>query len=160
MPTAVSDIRIAPVGEDLTTPEDRLEILRGLESMHRVDKKLADGAEFALGEWAVLNSSGEAERAGATPVPETFLVFAGTDRFDVAATGQVTLIMSTDVIARTTVYDTGETYAVGDALTVKDLGSGESKLTKQSGAEPVLARVLEAGDGFLVFQTQSAGNGN
>lgn len=153
---AISDIRTVPVGEDLTKEEGKLSILRGLENMHRVDKPLADGADFALGEWAVLQADGTLARPGATPVPQSYLVFAGTDRFDVAATGQVTIIMASEVIAKSSQFDSGVSYAVGDALTVKDLGGGEAVLTKQAGTESVLARVLEVGADYLVYQTLSA----
>lgn len=153
MVVAVSDIRIAPIGEDLTTDDLSLQILRGIENMYRVDKKLATGAEFTKGEWAVLNSEGKAERPTVTPVGGTYLVFCGTDRFDSHATGQVTLIMSHPVIAKTSKFDTGETYAVGDYLTVKDLGGGEAIATKQTGTEVKLARVLEVGNGYLTFET-------
>jgi hypothetical protein len=153
MVVAVSDIRVAPIGEDLTTQDLSLSILRGLENMFRVDKKLATGASFLKGEWAVLNSDGKAERPGAVPVGNTYLVFCGTDRFDAHATGQVTLIMSHPVVAKTARYDVGQTYGVGDYLTVKDLGAGEAFVTKAAGAEVKLARVLEVGNGYLTFET-------
>lgn len=155
MVTAISDVRIAPVGEDLTTEETRLSILRGLERMHRVDKPYDTNASFVMGEWAVLNASGKLERAGATPVPNTYLVFAGTDRFDAKATGQCTVIMGSQVIAKTSQYDDGASYAVGDYLTVKDLGGGESSLTAHTGGEVAVAKVVEVGAGYLVFETMS-----
>jgi hypothetical protein len=153
MVVAVSDIRVAPIGEDLTKEDLSLSVLRGIENMYRVDKKLAAGAFFAKGEWAVLNSDGKVERPGVTPVGATYLVFCGTDRFDSHATGQVTLIMSHPVVAKTSRFDVGQTYGVGDYLTVKDLGAGEAFVTKQAGTEVKLARVLEVGNGYLVFET-------
>lgn len=149
----VSDIRVAPVGEDLTKDSYELEILRGLESMYRVDKKVATGATFLKGEWAVLDADGKASRPAATPVGHTYLVFCGTDRFDAKATGQVTLIMGKSVLAKTSRYDTGQSYAVGDYLTVKDLGGGEAFVTKAGGTEPKLGAVLEVGTDYLVFET-------
>lgn len=153
---AITDIRTVPVGEDLTKEELKLSIIRGLESMHRVDKPLAVGADFALGEWAVLKADGTLDRPTATPVPNTYLVFAGTDRFDVAATGQATIIMASEVIVKSSQFDSGASYAVGDALTVKNLGAGEAVVTKQSGTETILGRVLEVGTDYLIYQTLSA----
>lgn len=150
---AVSDIRTVPVGEDLTTDELRLQVLRGIEKMYRVDKPLATGVALGLGEWGVLGADGTVSRPTATPVAQTYLCFAGTDRFDVKATGQVTLIMNSPIIAKSNRFDTTQTYAVGDYLTVKDLGAGEAFLTKQASTEPKLARVQEVGDGYLVYET-------
>ena len=155
MVTAISDVRISPVGEDLTTEENRLSILRGLERMHRVDKPYATGEAFVMGEWAVLNADGKLERAGATPVPNTYLVFAGTDRFDAKATGQCTILMASQVVAKTSQYDDTASYAVGDYLTVKDLGGGESSVTLHTGGEVAVAKVVEVGAGFLVYETMS-----
>jgi len=148
----INEDRIVPVASDLTTDADDLEILRGLANAFRVDKKLADGATFVRGEWAVLNSDDKVERPGVTPVAETYLVFCGSDRFDSMATGAVTMFMNSNLIIRTTKYDTGETYAVGDYLTVKDLGGGEAVVTLQAGDEPKLARVHKVEEGHLTYE--------
>jgi len=153
MVTAISDIRIVPVGEDLTQEDLSLSILRGFEKMFRVDKKLATGAVFSKGEWAVLNEDGKAERPTTSPVGQTYLVLSGTDRFDAYATGQVTLIMSHPIVVKSSLYDRGEDYAVGDYLTVKDLTHGEAFVTLRGTDEPKLARVLEVGNGYLVYET-------
>jgi hypothetical protein len=153
MVVSVSDIRVAPIGEDLSTSDLSLDVLRGFEKMFRVDKKIAAGAFFAKGEWAVLNVDGKAERPSTTPVGGSYLVLCGTDRFDSRATGQVTLIMSHPVVIKTSNYDVGQTYNVGDYLTVKDLGGGESTVSSWGTGEPKHARVLEEGNGYLVFET-------
>jgi len=155
MTTSISDIRIAPVGEDLTVAEGRLEILRGLEKMYRVDKQYAASVDLGLGEWAVLHADGKAYRAGASPVTSSYLVFGGTDRFDSKATGQVTLIMGSQVIAKTTQYNPGPSYVVGDYLTVKAWAAGKSSLTKQTAGEVAVAKVVEVGTGYLVYETMS-----
>lgn len=158
MVVSISDARVAPISEDLTGEELRLSVTRGLETMHRVDAKLATPAEvLLLGEWAVLNSDGKAERAGATPVGNTYPVFAGTERFDVKATGQVTLISSWPIRAKTSVYNDALSYVVGDLLTVKDLGGGESALTKAAAGEAALARVVTVGSGWLEYETLGGG---
>lgn len=155
-PTTISAGRIAPVTEDLTTEELRLSVLRGIERMFRVDKPLASSSVvLELGEWAVLNADGKLERAGATPVVNTYPVFCGTDRYDVAATGQATIIMASQIIAKTSVFNTSLTYSVGDFLTVKDLGGGESRLTKHTANEVAVAKVVEVGADYLVYETMS-----
>jgi len=153
MVVSISDIRVAPIGEDLTTDELSLSVLRGIESMHRVDKKVAVGETFLRGEWAVLNVDGKAERPGGVGVGGTYLVWSGTDRFDSRATGQVTLIMSHPVIAESSRYDTGFNYNVGDYLTVKDVGPGTAFVTAWATGDAKLARVVAVNSGSLVFET-------
>lgn len=155
MVVAVSDIRVAPVGEDLTLPEGRLEILRGFENMYRVDKAYGTSQEFALGEWACLHADGKAYRAGAAPVVPTYLVVGGTDRFDAKATGQITMVMASQIMAKTTQYNSALSYVVGDYLTVKNLGGTASRLTKWTAGEVAVAKVVEVGTDFLVYETMS-----
>lgn len=155
MTTTINDARTVPVQEDLTKEDLRLQVLRGLETMFRADKPLVAGEELLTGEWGVLNADGQVERPGATPVPNTFLVFCGTERYDVKATGQVTLVLGSHIVAKTSRYDESVEYAIGDALTVKDLGGGEACVTKASAGEVALGMVLQVGDGWLVFETRS-----
>lgn len=150
----ISDVDIAPVGADLTTEETRLSVIRGLETMKRVDVALGTGVQVGLGEWAVVDASGLAQRPTTTPVVNSFLCFAGTDRFDTFATGKVTLVMNSLVIAKTTKYDVGNgSFTPGAALTAKLLGSGVAGLALQSGTQPVHARVVSEGGGVLTFST-------
>lgn len=158
MVVAISNARVAPISQDLTTEELRLSVTRGLETVFRKDYKLATtDTELGLGEWAVINADGKAERAGATPVGRTYPVFAGTDRFDVRATGGVTLLCSWPISAKTNVYDAGQTYVDGDLLTVKDLGGGESSLTKAASGEIALARLIGQGEGWIEYETLGGG---
>lgn len=145
---SVSDIRIAPVGEDLTKEDLSLSVLRGLEKMYRVDKAVASGVSLSKGMWGMLNADGKVAATGATPAGACFLVFAGNDRYDAKATGQVTLIMASPVVVKSSVYDTTATYAVGDMLCVKS-----GKVTKRTGSEARYGRVLEVGAGYLVYET-------
>jgi hypothetical protein len=153
MVQAINPNRIVPVQEDLATPYSVFEIIRGWEKMHRVDKEIADGVSLAQGEWAVLGNNNKLTRPTASPVPNTYLVIAGTDRFDVAATGQATIIMASKVIVRTTRYNDGVSYNVGDYLTVKNLGAGEAYVTLAGGSDPRLAKVVEVGSDYLVYET-------
>lgn len=149
----VDTARTVPVQEDLTQDNSTLSVLRGIERMFRVDKPLAEGVSLLMGEWGVLNAEGKMERPGATGVANTFLVFAGSERYDVQATGKVTLIMSSQIIASTTLFDAGVQMDVGTALTVKTLGHGEAYLTTASGPDAILARVIECVGGKLTFET-------
>lgn len=155
MVTSISDSRIAPVGEDLTTEELGLSIIRGLETMHRVDYPLADGVALVAGEWGVLGATGKLERAGATPASATYLVFAGTDRYDSKATGQATVVQASMVVAKTVRFNTAQSYAPGDLLTVKNLGGGESQLTKHTAGEIAVAKVVVKSGDVLTYETMS-----
>jgi hypothetical protein len=145
--------RTVPVQEDLTKDETRLSVLRGIEKMYRVDKPLAASTQLLLGEWGVLNSEGKLERPGSVGLPNTYLVFAGSERYDVVATGKVTTIFGSHIVASTDQFDTGVDYEVGDALTAKDYGGGAAGLTKASEPDAVLARVVEFVAGKLTFET-------
>jgi hypothetical protein len=150
--SALNPNRIVPVQEDLTTPDTQLEIIRGWEKMHRVDKVYATGVNFVKGEWAVLGDNDKLTRPTATPVVNTYLVIAGNDRFDAVANGQCTIVMASKIVARTTKYAAG-TYHVGSPLNVKDLGAGEAVVSLATGTQPVLARVTKLGSNFLEFET-------
>jgi hypothetical protein len=155
MTTSISDARIVPLQEDLTAEDLTLQVLRGLDKVHRMDVPYADGVELLPGEWAVLDADGKAKRATATPSPVSYLVFAGTDRYDTRATGKVTLLQGVPLVVKSSRFNTNVSYAVGDYLTVKDLGGGESFLTKAGSTEHRAAKVLEVGQGYLVYETLS-----
>lgn len=143
--------RVVPVKEDLATPADNFEIIRGWTNMHRVSKPLATGVGCVMGEWLVLGDNGKLTRPSATPVYNTFLVLDGTDRYDTAATGEATIIMASKIVVRTKLFAAGS-YSVGDPLNVKDLGLGEAVPSKATGTEPVLARVVGISNGYLEYE--------
>lgn len=145
--SAISAARVVPVSEDLTTEDTALSILRGLENMHRVDKTVGDGVSLTKGMWAVLGDDDQLGLPSATAKANTYLVFAGTDRFDSHATGKATVIMASGLIVRTSMYNDGETYSVGAKLTVK---SADGKVTLQTGSEPVLAYVTKVPAGGVI----------
>jgi hypothetical protein len=151
MVSTINPNRLVPVQEDLTTPQTQLEIIRGWENMFRVDKPLDTGAQFVAGEWGVLTAGGLA-RPTTTPSPSTYLVIAGTDRFDAAGNEAVTIVQNSKIIVRSSLFDAAGTYAIGTPLTVKDLGAGQAFVTPAVDPEPVLARVVEAGTGYLVYE--------
>lgn len=152
MTTSISDIRIAPVGEDLTKESLGLSIIRGIEKMFRVDHKLASGVALASGEFGVLQNDGTVVRPGATPVANTYLCFLGSERFDVKATGKVTLIQNSSIIVKTSKYDVSGSYHVGSFLTVKDRGHGEADVTVGAAGEFAVGKVSEVGQGYLVYE--------
>ena len=148
---AISQASIVPVQTDLTTEFGPLEIIRGFEKMFRVDYTIQANTALVAGEWGVVHDDGTVSRPSATPVVQTFLCIAGTDRFDSAATGNVTLAPNSSIRVRTTRYDPNPTYHVGSPLTVKDLGGGTAYVTLASGSDPVLARVAALGNGTLTY---------
>jgi len=156
MVDAINDIHIAPVGEDLTTEDLGLSVLRGLETMHRVDEKVRAGVSLLNGEWGVLADDGFVDRPTASPVHNTYLCFAGTNRFDSKATGQVTLIESGPIIVKTSRF-APDTYHNGDLLTVKDLTHGEACVSKAGSGDPALAKVREVGTNYLVYEVLTGG---
>lgn len=144
--------RVVPVTEDLTTSELSLSFLRGTEKMFRCDRKLAGGANLLSGEWAVLGTDNTLSRPGTVPVAATYLVMAGTDRFDVQATRQATIIMNSNIVVKSDRFNKAGTYAVGTELTVKNLGAGEAVVTPASVGEYVFGKVSEVGQGYLVYE--------
>lgn len=148
---AIDQLAIVPVQVDLTTEFGPLEIIRGFENMFRVDNPIRPNTALVAGEWGVLNDDGTVTRPTASPVVNTFLCIAGTDRFDSAATGNVTMAMNSNIRVRTTTYDPSPTYHVGSPLTVKDIGGGTAFVTLASGTDPVLARVAVLGNGTLTY---------
>lgn len=146
---------LVPLTEDLLEESHSLDIFRGLENLNRMDKTIADGASFYEGDWAVLNDDDELEAPGATPKANTYPIWLGNaeGRSDVHATGKATILVSGGFLYRTSKYDDGGSYSVGDALTVKDLGGGERVPTAQSGSEPILARVFSVpANGIMEIQ--------
>ena len=135
---------LVPLTQDLLEPDYKLDIIRGLEDLMRVDKKIADGELFEEGDWAVLNDNDELVAPTATPVANTYPVWAGNaeGRSDVHATGKATILMGGRFIYKTAKFDSNPSYSVGSPITVKDLGAGEMTPTLQSGSEPVLGRVV------------------
>lgn len=152
-PVAINAARMSPVSEDLTLESLGLSILRGFEKAHRVDRPLASGQSLVGGEWGVLGNDGNMSRPGATPSINSYLVFAGSDRFDSHATGQVTTIQASMLIVKTDNFDTNASYVVGDYLCVKSLSANFAGVTKASSAELCVAKVVEVGDGYLVYET-------
>ena len=152
----ISASRIAPIQEDLTTEELRLSVIRGIENMFRVDKKLASGESLELGEFGVLKDDGSVERPGATPSAASYLVFCGSERFDSKATGQVTLIMNSNCIVKSSRFNQAGSYSVGTELAVKDLGAGEAHVTPASNGEFCVGKVVEVGSGYLVYELFAA----
>jgi len=134
---------LVPLQEDLLNDVHYLDIFKNLEGVIRMDKAIAEGESFSEGDWAVLNDSDELEAPSATPVRNTYPVWAGNaeGRTDVHATGKATILVGGRFFYRTTKFNDALSYSVGDALTIKDLGGGEMVPTKQAGVEPILAIV-------------------
>lgn len=152
MTVGIETSRVVPVSEDLALDEARLQIIRGTERMFRMDKPFSSGVSLVSGEWGVLGDDNMVARPGAVPSQSTYLVFAGTDRFDAAATRQVTLIMNSNIVIKTNKFNKAGTYEVGTLLTVKDLGAGEASVTPAANGEYVVGKVSKVEDGMLTIE--------
>jgi hypothetical protein len=117
---------MVPLSEDLTESKSLLDIIRGLEQIHRIDKKISNGVVLAEGEWAVLQDDDTLVRPGAAALPNTYPIWAGNadGRSDVHATGKATMIQGGRFIYRTSQFDSSLVgKPVGTYFTVKNLGS-------------------------------------
>lgn len=151
-PVAISGSRVAPISVDLTLPNVHLNVLRGIEKSFRVDKPAAAGLTLVAGEWGVLGSDGTVSRPGASSDKSTFLCFLGTDRFDVAATGAVTLFMNPTLIVQTDRF-VADSYAVGDDLTVNNNSGTNASVLKAGTGDWVVARVVAHDDTTVTYET-------
>jgi len=144
---------MTPLSADLTKPDYSFDIVRGLESLVRVDKSIGidpattKTALFSEGQWGKLTDTGAVVPATATASANTFPIFAGnaSGRSDVHATGMVTLLMGGRFIYKTTQYDTSvaaASYVSGAPLTVKAVVGFDRVPTLAAGADVVLARVV------------------
>ena len=150
---SISEGRTVPVTEDLTTEDLSLQILRGLETAFRVDKPFVAGKSFLKGDWAVLNADGKLTYPATAGVANTYLIFAGNDRYDARATGQCTMLMG-HVVAKTEKYNKAATYEVGSPLTYKNIGGDVYKLTIGApGNDAILGHVIEEDGDTITFET-------
>lgn len=149
---AIDPSRVVPVTVDLTTQETNLQILRGIENAQRVDQPQTPGLSLVAGEWGVLNADGTIHRATSSSQILTFLCFCGTDRFDAAATGNVTMFQNSNLLILSSFYDTNGMYAVGTNLTVKDTGGGFSAVTPAASGDYINAVVVTVGTNYLVYE--------
>ena len=139
-----NDENLVPLSSDLTQDEYKLEVIRGLEGLIRVDKSIEDGKSFSEGDWAVLSNADELTEAGATGVSNCYPVWCGNGdgRSDVHATGKATILMGGRFIYKTSKF-VGSGFSVGDELTVKATGNpGEQLLPSAAGlGDAVVAKV-------------------
>ena len=136
---------IAPISVDLRTPDNRMDIIKGIEKLNTQDEKLAAGLQCEQGDWLVLDGSGHLVAPSATAVANTYPLWEGNDQYDSVATGNGTILVSGGFLYRTTKFAPGS-YTVGMNLTVKDLGGGERVPSQAGSGDPVLARVYKIAD--------------
>jgi hypothetical protein len=155
MSVSIATSRTVPVTEDLTTNDLTFNILRGTEIVNRVDVPLSPGVSLVKGEWAVINSSGLAVRAGATGLAQTYPVFAGVERYDVAATGDVTVLMGPyGLIFQTNMYNANLT-TVGQEVAINNGGVGASVPILAVTGDYVVAMVVAVGSNYINIQSLS-----
>jgi hypothetical protein len=143
----------APLSVDLRQPDNRMDIVKGIEHINIRDEKLSAALQCAAGDWLVLDNSGVLVAPTATAVANTYPVWVGTDQDDAQATGQATILMSGGFSYRTNKFAPGS-YTAGMNLTVKDLGGGEKVPSQAGGGDPVLARVYKAPDSTGVMEIE------
>jgi len=143
---------IAPITVDLRAPDNRMDIIKGMEHIN-VKDELLDASlvatDLELGDWLVKGASNTMVAPTGTPVANTYPLWVGDDQFDANATGQVTLIVGGHFIYRTTKYAAGS-YTNGQNLTVK---SGTVPIAA-TGTDPILARVYTAPDSKGVMEIE------
>jgi len=144
--------RVAPISEDLTKEDLSCQIVRGYSLANKVAESFQKGTVLVSGEWAVKTANGM-ERPGVASSNMSMLVIGGTERFDSQATGKVTVIQSSQVQVKTNKFAEQGTYAEGTELTVKNLGAQEAIVSPATAGDYIVAKVLECGNGFLVYET-------
>ena len=141
---------MVPLTEDLTKSTYLLDIIRGLEGIIPIDKKIADGVVLAEGDWAVLADDDTLGEPGAAAVANTYPIWAGNaeGRSDVHATGKATMLQGGRFIYRTTKFGTGVDAApVGTPLTIK---GGKLPVVGVEGTDVILARIFKSLAGGVV----------
>lgn len=146
----MAEERFVPVTEDLRLPDQRFDIVKGLELVQHMlaDKPLADGVEAEMGDWMVLQSDDTLAAPTSSPLANTYPVWSGSEAFDSKATGKATIIMGGGYRVQTTKYVAGS-YSMGQGLTVKADGVVEPA----GGSDPILARVTKVpgDDGVIEY---------
>ena len=146
---------VAPITQDLRQPDNRMDIIKGIETIHPKDEVMSAAVKTAgveAGDWLVKDASG-LSLPTTTAVPNTYPVWVGNNQFDSQATGQATIIVASSFIYRTNKFVAGS-YTAGQNLTVKDLGGGEKVPSAAGGSDPVLARVYTAPDASGVMEIE------
>lgn len=144
---------MVPLTEDLTKSTYLLDIIRGLEGIIPIDKKIADGVVLAEGDWAVLADDDTLGEPGAAAVANTYPIWAGNadERSDVHATGKATMLQGGRFIYRTTMFGASLSSAsVGSPITVK---GGKLPVLGVEGTDVILARVFKmAANGIMEIE--------
>ena len=144
---------MVPLTQDLTEESHKLDIIRGLEGVIRIDKEIASGVILAEGQWAVLGDDDTLSMPAAVPVANTYPIWAGNadERSDVHATGKATMLQGGRFIYRTTMFGASLSSAsVGSPITVK---GGKLPVLGVEGTDVILARVFKmAANGIMEIE--------
>ena len=114
-----------------------IEIKKSMLNMNIVAATIAPGLELKNGAPVVIDYSNErpvARATDSTPKINTFPVYYGTDFSDVTTSGSVPVIVDNGFVFKTDVYDTSQTYAIGDPIIAKDGKWTLGDLTSNAGA--------------------------
>ena len=142
---------VAPITSDLRQPDNRFDVIKGIEYLKPKDEKFAPGSSWDMGDWATKTAAGAVQPPVTTGVANTYPVIVGNTQYDSQATGQLTLAIGGGFIYRTSKFVAGS-YVEGNNLTVKDLGGGERVPSLASGGDAILARVYTAPDAKGVME--------
>ena len=144
---------MVPLTRDLTEESYKLDIIRGLEGVIRIDKTIGADLIFAEGEWAVLQDDDTLGEPGPAAVANTYPIWAGNadERSDVHATGKATMLQGGRFIYRTTMFGASLSSAsVGSPITVK---GGKLPVLGVEGTDVILARVFKmAANGIMEIE--------
>jgi len=142
--------RVAPVQSDLTKEDLGCQIIRGYTQAQKVNEKVAVGVSLVTGEWGVKTADGMV-RPAVESSNMSLLVIGGLERFDAIANKAVTCVEMSSLRVKTDKFALNGQYSVGVELTVRNLGAGEACVSPAATGDFVVAKVVEAGNGYIVY---------
>lgn len=151
---AIQSELVAPISVDLRAEDKGFNIIKGIEHVNYKDEALYDKTLSVLpGEWMTKTANGLEVPGSGNAVGNVYPVVVGNSQYDAVATGQLTILVGGGFIYETNKFATGS-YTVGQALCVKDLGSGERVPSAAGGSDAIVARVYayDAAKGLMQIQ--------
>jgi hypothetical protein len=141
----VNDPYIAPISVDLSAPDLRMDIIKGIEHINEMDVAIVNPSTlnppFDLGDWGMTTTAGLVPPATGNAVPNVFPIWVGNTQSDSQATGNATILEGGGFVYRTNKFVAGS-YVLGQNLCVKNLGNGERVPSAAGSNDAVVARVF------------------
>lgn len=139
------------------------EIVRGWPYDGSLDRSepIKSGSTLVNGDWVTKQTDNTVDKVGATAVALAGLVVVGNGDSGSAASSGQAVVLWDNFIAKVSNYDSGETYAPGAALTVKNgiltlAAAPNMSATPPTLGDPVVARVLDVVAGATGLNPQTA----